>query len=419
MNEDPDYKKKFVVEETESVLIPKINLRESENNIKNFNEDEKPEKNFFTNFLEKVSVLNFLRKDKFMNNEENTDKNQKDRKKKLKVLYIFLLISFVFLIVVGFLVYRVYSKGISLKTAFDNLVTSTQSKDLESVKKEISTVKTSLNDLDKAYEGIYWLRVVPFAGKFIDDGRHIINAANIGLESTEIVVDAITPYADIIGFNGDKGASENSPETTQDRLDFIVKTLPDLVPKVDTLSEKMSLVKKEVDNINPDDYPVSIGSQDVRERVRKVVELIDYVSEMVKNSKPLLEVSPYLMGVDSERTYLILFQNDKELRPTGGFITAYSIAKVKSGKFEPVLSDDIYNLIHFIYNARQTGNEDNSTRKKIIDNGWNREQASYAFKKADGKRTGMFEIPIFRSIEKRKILEEMEKRRMGGERKVY
>src|SRR3989344_2362549 len=82
-------------------------------------------------------------------------------------------------------------------------------------------------------------------------------------------------------------------------------------------------------------------------------------------------------------------------------------------------SDDIYNLIHFIYNARQTGNEDNSTRKKIIDNGWNREQASYAFKKADGKRTGMFEIPIFRSIEKRKILEEMEKRRMGGERKVY
>ena len=52
MNEDPDYKKKFVVEETESVLIPKINLRESENNIKNFNEDEKPEKNFFTNFLE-------------------------------------------------------------------------------------------------------------------------------------------------------------------------------------------------------------------------------------------------------------------------------------------------------------------------------------------------------------------------------
>ena len=41
---------------------------------------------------------------------------------------------------------------------------------------------------------------------------------------------------------------------------------------------------------------------------------------------------------------MVLFQNDKELRPTGGFLTAYSIAKVDKGRFTPVLSDDIYNL---------------------------------------------------------------------------
>jgi hypothetical protein len=41
---------------------------------------------------------------------------------------------------------------------------------------------------------------------------------------------------------------------------------------------------------------------------------------------------------------LILFQNDKELRPTGGFLTAYSIAKVDKGRFIPVVSGDTYNL---------------------------------------------------------------------------
>ncbi len=51
-----------------------------------------------------------------------------------------------------------------------------------------------------------------------------------------------------------------------------------------------------------------------------------------------------MLGAEEERTYLILFQNDKELRPTGGFLTAYSIAKVSKGKFEPVSSSDIYNL---------------------------------------------------------------------------
>ncbi|MEK7112954.1 MAG: DUF4012 domain-containing protein, partial [Patescibacteria group bacterium] len=56
------------------------------------------------------------------------------------------------------------------------------------------------------------------------------------------------------------------------------------------------------------------------------------------------EALPYLLGLEEERRYLVIFQNDKELRPTGGFITAYSIMKVDKAKFEPVSSDDIYNL---------------------------------------------------------------------------
>jgi hypothetical protein len=39
-----------------------------------------------------------------------------------------------------------------------------------------------------------------------------------------------------------------------------------------------------------------------------------------------------------------MFQNDKELRPTGGFMTGYAIMKVDKAKFEPTGSDDIYNL---------------------------------------------------------------------------
>ncbi|OGM05802.1 hypothetical protein A2125_01410 [Candidatus Woesebacteria bacterium GWB1_43_5] len=50
------------------------------------------------------------------------------------------------------------------------------------------------------------------------------------------------------------------------------------------------------------------------------------------------------MGGSEKRQYLVLFQNDKELRPTGGFLTAYSIAEVEKGKFQPVSSSDMYSL---------------------------------------------------------------------------
>jgi hypothetical protein len=75
-----------------------------------------------------------------------------------------------------------------------------------------------------------------------------------------------------------------------------------------------------------------------------LVNTVAMADDFVSRGKPLLEVSPYLLGSNEKRTYLVLFQNDKELRATGGFLTAYSIAEVEKGKFNPVNSSDIYSL---------------------------------------------------------------------------
>ena len=49
-------------------------------------------------------------------------------------------------------------------------------------------------------------------------------------------------------------------------------------------------------------------------------------------------------GKGERKKYLILFQNDNELRPTGGFLTAYAVVFVENGKVSPEKSDDIYEL---------------------------------------------------------------------------
>jgi hypothetical protein len=71
---------------------------------------------------------------------------------------------------------------------------------------------------------------------------------------------------------------------------------------------------------------------------------LNEVATLLVNGKPFLESAQYLLGMDAPRTYLVLFQNDKELRPTGGFMTAYAIMKVENATFTPVASDDIYTL---------------------------------------------------------------------------
>ncbi|MFK7780542.1 MAG: DUF4012 domain-containing protein [Candidatus Gracilibacteria bacterium] len=49
-----------------------------------------------------------------------------------------------------------------------------------------------------------------------------------------------------------------------------------------------------------------------------------------------------LLGNDSERKYLILFQNNDEIRPTGGFIGSLATITIKDGKVIDFVDDDVY-----------------------------------------------------------------------------
>lgn len=78
--------------------------------------------------------------------------------------------------------------------------------------------------------------------------------------------------------------------------------------------------------------------------------------------------------------------------------------------------DEVYNLIFFLYNAETQGLGEEQARKKLLGSGWTGEQITYASQKFKGKRTGMWEIPLFRKQEQTEIRNEIAKRQTGGGR---
>lgn len=266
------------------------------------------------------------------------------RRKLFKIAGSVVLILLILVGILGWLSYGVYKDALVVKADIDNLQAVAKLQDLNLVKTELEHTKTSLSTFKKSYGKITWAKALPFIGAYVSDGQHGIQAGEYGIEAGEVMLTVIEPYADLLGFSGGAPQAKSGEETTKDRIDFIVKTLPGIIPKGDVLAEKVTLVQKEIDAIDPNRYPETFRGKPIRSELKKGIELIDATSEFIVDSKPLLEVAPYMLGTESPRTYLILFQNDKELRPTGGFITAYSIATVKNGKFEPKTSSDIYDL---------------------------------------------------------------------------
>lgn len=61
--------------------------------------------------------------------------------------------------------------------------------------------------------------------------------------------------------------------------------------------------------------------------------------------KTLAYFADYLLkNDDQEKTFLVLFQNNMELRPGGGYIGAFGILKIKNGKVEEIQTHDLSNF---------------------------------------------------------------------------
>ena len=67
-------------------------------------------------------------------------------------------------------------------------------------------------------------------------------------------------------------------------------------------------------------------------------------ADLMAKLAPLARLLPALGGYPQESNFLILLQNNDELRPTGGFIGVFGLAKTKNGEILSLLTDDSYHL---------------------------------------------------------------------------
>ncbi|MGB9707230.1 MAG: DUF4012 domain-containing protein, partial [Microgenomates group bacterium] len=216
---------------------------------------------------------------------------------------------------------------------------------------DIDLLDKSLNEFDKEYlsfknsaKKIYWLSFIPY----ISDFKNAVEAGDLMIETSKEAISAIKPYADLIGFK--KGAASFVEKSAEERLQTAVLTLDKILSKIDPISEKIALAEEKINKIKTNRYPKKIGNLIIREKIENIKEQFYGFSSLFVDAKPLLKKLPEIFGKDKEKTYLVLFQNDKELRATGGFLTAYAIFKVKDGKIRIERSEDIYSLDESIAN---------------------------------------------------------------------
>ncbi len=250
---------------------------------------------------------------------------------------ILIILIFAFIFVYGPYT-QIKAKAMVLVASAKQIKADFKKNDIDLLNKELTTFSQQYTDFENASKQVYWMSFIPYVSDFkngVEAGRYIISA---GQEA----VKAITPYADLIGFK--KGQASFVEQSAQDRLQTAVLTLDKVLTNVDSISADIDQADKRIQKIDPNRYPKYLGKIAVQSQIQNAKEQFTGLASLFVDAKPLLKQLPDMLGKNKEKTYLVLFQDDKELRATGGFLTAYGIFNVNKGKIQIKESADIYSL---------------------------------------------------------------------------
>jgi len=214
-------------------------------------------------------------------------------------------------------------------------------KDLVSAKTQLTNIQTELNKTQSQLNQLVVFGKLPYLNKYYQDGQRLIKIANDSIDIGFTVIKAVEPYQDFLGL---KGSSTSSIKTTEDRIAFLTQSIEGVLPHLDSIESKIKEIETLVSQIDITKYPETYQNYNIYQMYNQGSEAISQISKLVSDGRPILTKSSWLLGKDKPRNYLIVFQNDGELRPSGGFWTAYATIKVDKGKVIPGAASNIYDL---------------------------------------------------------------------------
>lgn len=193
---------------------------------------------------------------------------------------------------------------------------------------EIKKAKEAILGFKKITDSAAILRKIPRTSDFIIKADRIITLAS---EGTDGILYAIRGSKSL--FETTKiisGESREDPQKFYDSAQIDLQFASGKLSKVYAGFEEKDL---------KDGLPEIIAS-----RIDDLKVRVGFYQSLVEQAKSASALMPKITAIGGKKSYLVLLQNNLELRPAGGFIGSYARLDFENGRLKDIKVDDIYNL---------------------------------------------------------------------------
>lgn len=264
---------------------------------------------------------------------------KKRTKKSLKTLGVVVVAFFVLVAAIAAINYpqaiKAYDQTIAGKESFEKAQTAIELQDFSGAEEHLRAANTQFTEARSSLGKLWVMHFVPFAGRQYSGAKHLLDAGIYASSGSADLIHIAVGIGDRIGGGEDFSFSNLTPESKAIILDEIHKSPP-------VLESAISDFEASTESIQ--DIPDFGMIAQIEEAKNLFAEVIPPATETLKEFAPMAETLPEIAGHPESKNYLLLFLNNTELRPGGGFIGTYGELTLASGEIEQLVTEDTYNL---------------------------------------------------------------------------
>lgn len=281
-------------------------------------------------------------------------KKPRGEKKGLKILGATGGILLVILVIAGVLAYKfVIDPALALKVGVDKLKADGQQankafldRDLVLLEKTFVQTEQDIESLRKDRDAKFgWAKNLPKVKEFYTDTEYFLNSGLYAIDAGREFSRIITPFADAAGLKVAEG-QETSTLSFADAFSAWIALMPKVANEIDPLLVKIDRMGTELGKVDASKYPEEFRGTPIKSSIVSLQSTLSTLSDYAPDLKEALVIVPEVLGVGvPEKRYMIIMQNNAELRPTGGFWTNYATFKIKNAMLNSdFTSKDMYSI---------------------------------------------------------------------------
>lgn len=202
---------------------------------------------------------------------------------------------------------------------------------------EITTAQRALSELTNIARNaaVFSSPFSPFK-KRREEALLFLSYASLILNNAKELAHISVPIARIaLTADGDMHVRNMSESDKKRILDILAQSQPSLVG----MNASLTLLEQRLATFSSDVFPSVVLTARM-----SLQQSAQFMQKGIDRILPLVSIVPPLLGHDRETTYLLLFQNNAEVRATGGFIGTYGTVTLRNGNIIRFFTDNVYNL---------------------------------------------------------------------------